>query len=211
MKCLESRTQDSKTPEMRPLLGSTGFQSQIPLGLDPWKSGASRRRSAEAGSPCYPHFFSPHSSFPSSFPLGKTGGETGRQDRVRGPCGLSSIEAELATPNCGPLMQRGDTRRACNLRFRCGTPSGCSARGGTGSGGLRTAAPCSDRPATRFDACGIPLRSFTTLRCNRGLSVSQWNGVLHSSICRVEGANLFRPRIKTQLRARFAEILSLQD
>jgi hypothetical protein len=132
MSCFESRTKMRKTPEMRPRLGATGFLSQIPLGSNPRNSGASRRPSAEAGSPCYPHFFSPHSSFPSSFPLGKTGGETGRQDRVRGPCGLSSIEAELATPNCGPLMQRGDTRRACNLRFRCGTPSGC-ARWGHGN------------------------------------------------------------------------------
>jgi hypothetical protein len=37
---------------------------------------------------------------------------------------------------------------------------------GLGSGGLRTASPCFDRPANRFDACGIPLRSITTLRCN---------------------------------------------
>jgi hypothetical protein len=48
--------------------------------------------------------------------------------------------------------------RTVNVSLRCGTPAGCSARGGSGSGGLRTAAPCSNRPATRFDACGIPLR-----------------------------------------------------
>jgi hypothetical protein len=49
---------------------------------------------------------------------------------------------------------------------------------------------------------GIPLRSITTLRCKRGLSVSQWNRadfsvepatVLHSAICRVVGAKHLSP------------------